>query len=317
MPTHLAGAGRPPVVTPHGHHAQHCVVCDASLRPGVADPYPTCHAIACRMVVSRRDEIDDTSFRHFLQRQLQQKRALAALAAAADGRRTRESEENARVWAQLATVARAPVGTLQLVVPFGPSRGHPLSLARRARYRAHVQAMASRAALLAPGAPATGVVDDAGADVATDVATSSLPGRLCGVCGGGCCTRGANHAYLCPPTLRRFMDAQPQLSITSVVAAYVDRMPANARWDSCINHTRFGCSLPRAMRSDICNDFACGALQQLQAAPAVQVVLVVRRAQQLWLRDRPDLDNVVNGAAVLRETGVRRMAVKPSARTGA
>jgi hypothetical protein len=317
LPVHASRttpAGAMPLFgTPH-RRVLRCVVCDASVlaAAGAADPYPVCHAIACRMVISRRDEMTDVAFRYFLQRQAGQKRALAALSAAASARIASEANENARMWSALATVAGAPSASLQLLVPSGPARSRPLASVRRARYRAHLEAIAQHAAALAPGVPAS----DAGDGVAGGAASSSLPGRLCGMCGGGCCTRGENHAYLSPPTLRRFMDAQPQLSPADVVAAYVERMPAAARWGSCINHTRTGCSLPRAMRSDICNSFACDALQQLQAAPVVQVVLVVRRAQQLWLRDRPDLDNAVTGAAVLRETGLRRLSVKPAVRAG-
>ncbi len=309
MMNHLAAIGPTPFATPHGQ-VQRCVVCAALLgaAAGVTEPYPTCFAVACRMVVSRRDEMDDTSFRFFLQRQAQQRRALAALAAAAEARRTQERVENARFWLLLETAVRPPAGALQLVVPSGPARSRPLTAARRARYRAHLQAMANLAAALPQGSL---IQHDDGAAGAA----SSLPGRLCGLCGGGCCTRGANHAYLSPTTLRRFMDAQPQLSVAQVVAAYAERMPAAARWGSCINHTGTGCNLPRAMRSDICNNFACAALAQLQVAqqgPArVHVVLVVRRTQAQWQRDRADLDNAVNGAAVLREHGARRVAVKP------
>jgi hypothetical protein len=287
-----------------------CVVCDATVRPvaGIANQYPTCHAIACRMVISRRSEMTDTAFRYFLQRQGEQKRALAVLAAAASARSTSEAAENAQVWAQLAAFARQPAAPLQLVIPSGPVRGRPLKVARKLRYLAHVRAMADQAAALPPGAP----VNNDDVDTADTGASSARPGRLCGYCGGGCCTLGSDHAYLSPPTLRRFMDAQPQLSIADVVAAYVERMPAAPRFASCINHTSIGCSLPRAMRSDICNNFACGALKQLQGAPMEQVVLVVRRTQDLWRRDRPDRDNAVNGAAVLRDTGVRRMQYKPS-----
>lgn len=320
MPTTSLSAGVPACLPPFasaGGRSARCVVCAGMVRPGLdaADPYPTCHAVACRMVVSRRDEMGETPFRFYLQRHVQQQRALAAAAARAVGRRAQEGADNARVWALLGAAVRMPAAPLRLVVPSGPARSGPLRVARKARYLAHLRAVAKLAAALAPGAVPgpDDVAVAASAQAALPAAQpAALPGLLCALCGGGCCTRGADHAYLSPPTLRRFMDAQPQLSATEVVAAYVARMPAAPRIGSCINHTRTGCSLPRAMRSDICNDFACTALRQLEGAPAAQVVLVVRRTQDLWQRDRTDLDNAVNGAAVLRETGVRRVTVKPS-----
>ncbi|WP_141834113.1 hypothetical protein [Herbaspirillum sp. SJZ107] len=206
--------------------------------------------------------------------------------------------------------ARLPAGPaavpLQLLLPSGPPRARPLAATRRERYRAHLQAVVDIAAALAPGTPTAPAARVA--ETVSDTA-SLLPGRLCALCGGGCCTRGSDHAYLGAPTLRRFMDAHPGMSPEEVVAAYLDRVTHKTQTGSCINHTRTGCSLPRDMRSDTCNDYACDSLAQVQAAPREQVVLVVRRKQDQWRRDRADLDNAVNGAAVLSETGVRRMRV--------
>jgi hypothetical protein len=283
-----------------------CVVCGASARaPSAADPYPTCHAIACRMVVSRRADMGEASFRHYLQRHAQQKREQMALVAVTKARRQAEAEANARTWTALYAFARLPSGPaaapLRLLLPSGPGRARPLTSARRERYRAHLLAVAKIAAAMAPGTPRAAAIDAA--------APSPLPSRLCALCGGGCCTRGSDHAYLGAPTLRRFMDAHPALSPEEVVAAYLERITNKTQAGSCINHTRSGCSLPRDMRSDTCNDFACASLAEVQAAPREQVVLVVRRKQDQWRRDRVDLDNAVNGAAVLSETGVRRMRI--------
>ena len=139
-----------------------------------------------------------------------------------------------------------------------------------------------------------------------------MPSRLCALCGGGCCTRGGDKAYLSAATLRRFMNAQPQLSTAEVAAAYLDRVSARTQTDSCINHTGQGCSLPSEMRSDICNRFSCESLARLQAAQrgpeAEHVMLIVRRKQDHWHRAEPGLDNAVTDYVVLRETGVQRVA---------
>lgn len=292
-----------------------CVVCHTPLHPrhvpaAHAEPYPSCHAIACRMVVGRRAGMSEANFKHYLRREAQHRREQAALVAASHARRTEETEANARAWTRLHAFARLPAGPasapLQLLLPSGPARARPLAAARRARYRAHLLAVAHIAAAMAPATPpaSAALVSDPGA------APSPLPGRLCALCGGGCCTRGSDHAYLGAPTLRRFMDAHPALSPQAVAAAYLERVTHQTQAGSCINHTRSGCSLPREMRSDTCNDFACASLAQVQAAPREQVVLVVRRKQDQWSRERADLDNAVNGAAVLSETGVRRMQLR-------
>jgi hypothetical protein len=299
-----------------------CVVCGAALAaaapagplaPSLADPYPTCHAVACRMVVGRRAAMGETGFRHYLQRQARVTQELAARALASAARRVAETAENARAWAALHSFAGLPPASapapLRLVLPTGPRRARPLALVRRERYRAHLMAIAAEAAAMAPASVPQA---DAGTGAAAAAAGSTMPGQLCALCGGGCCTRGSDQAYLTAPTLRRFMDAQPQLSPAEVVAAYLERAAAAPMAGSCVNHTRAGCSLPRAMRSDTCNRFACAALARLLAAQRgeqpVQVVLVVRRAQDHWRRADPSLANGVNGTAVLRESGVRRMA---------
>lgn len=315
---------RPAAVGPglRAQAAPRCVVCDAALahRPGIGDgkpdPFPTCHAVTCRMVVDRRVQMGDAGFRHYLGTQAQQRQRQALLAAASAAvsaaRRQAEAEENARAWAALrARLALAPADeALRLSLPSGPLRARRLAAGRRARYLAHLLKIAGEAAAAAPTGPTGPSGPDIGADSATPAVASSLPGRLCALCGGGCCTRGGEHAYLSAPTLRRFMDAHPGLSTDQVVAAYLDRVAVKTQSGSCINHTRDGCSLPRAMRSDICNSYACESLTRLQAAHhehPVQVVLIVRRRQDQWRRADPGLDNAFTGGAVLRESGTLRV----------
>ncbi len=300
-------------------HAAQCVVCGAALHPAqgaAAQPvaYPTCHAVACRMVVGRRAEMGETGFRHYLRRQVQEKQRQTAHAQASEARRLIESEENAKAWAALHAYARLPAELaaepMRLLLPSGPRRSRMLPAARRDRYRAHLTDIVHRAAAMAPGDPAAAASADTHADAPSTV--SSMPGRLCALCGGGCCTRGTEHAYLSAATVRRFMDSQPQLSPEQVIAAYLDRLTSVTQAGSCINHTRAGCSLPREMRSDICNRYACASLAKLQVAHGgvagtVHPVLVVRRKLDQWHRDDCGLDNAVNGTALLRETGVRHM----------
>jgi hypothetical protein len=286
-----------------------CVVCETALHHAVAtDCYPTCHAVACRMVVSRRASMGEAGFRHYLQLQAQQRQQLAARNTATATRRVAEAAENAHAWNALQQFVSVQSDTMRLVLPSGPRRARPLALARRERYRAHLEAMAAEAAAITADAPAEGSCDT---EVAATAAGSLLPGQLCGLCGGGCCTRGADHAYVSAVTLRRFMDAQPHLAAGEVVAAYLARLTGATQAGSCINHTRAGCSLPREMRSDICNRFACAPLAKVltaqQGDPTVQVVLVLRRSSDHWRRADPALENKLNGAAVLRETGVQRM----------
>ena len=299
--------------TAPGNQAQRCAVCNALLgRATVPDPgphglTPVCHAIACRMVVSRRAALGEAGFAHYLAIQARQARRQAALAAASLARSRAEAAENAAAWSSLRARLRLATadGALQLLLPSGPRHARRLASGRRERYRAHLLGLAAEAAC---GPPAD---QPCAADPVGPSQASALPGRLCALCGGGCCTRGGEHAYLSAATLRRFMDAHPQLSHAEVVAAYLDRLAPSTQSGSCINHTSQGCSLPREMRSDTCNRFACESLARLQAAQRgeqpLQVVLVVRRKQDQWRRSDPGLDNAVRGGAMLCEEGTRRL----------
>jgi hypothetical protein len=289
-----------------------CVVCGAVLprsfpRDSHAhDPYPSCHAVACRMVVSRREEMGEAGFKHYLQMQARHKQHLAAMAQASRARKLAEVEENASGWSALRATLPAALmpEPLRLLLPSGPRQASRLSSARRERYRAHLQQIVAEAHCIDPVIPK-------GAGLAVNPpGGSTMPGRLCALCGGGCCTRGGDKAYLSAATMRRFMDAQPELTADQVVTAYLDRVTVKTQTRSCINHTGQGCSLPKEMRSDICTRFSCESLARLQAAQrspeVVQAVLVVRRKQDHWHRAEPGADNAVNAHAVLCETGARR-----------
>ena len=307
-----------------------CVVCDAVLprrfTSGVQilDSHPSCQTVACRMVVSRRAEMGEAGFRHYLQMQARHKQHLAGMAQAAAARKRAEVQENLDGWFTLRSShpAAPALETLNLLLPSGPRRASRVTAKRRASYRAHLLKIIAEADGIAPSiAPLAQVgVSPGAAGAPGAAAVSMMPGQLCALCGGGCCTRGGDHAYLSGPTLRRFMDAQPALTRVQVLAAYLDRVGVKHQAGSCINHGAQGCSLPKEMRSDICNRFSCESLAKLQAAQregsAVQAVLIVRRKQDHWHRAEPGLDNAVNTLAVLRESGLQRVRAGTGLRGG-
>jgi hypothetical protein len=301
-----------PVATTPRDTARRCVVCAAPLpaawgAPAQADAYPACHAIACRMVVSRRNVMSEANFRHYLGMQVRQRQYILARTAALAAREQAEARENGANWKALRARLPAALGTepLELQLPTGPRRSRRLPNERRARYRIHLLRVIAEARALPAGRD--------GVAAASDAATGGpgMAGTLCAFCGGGCCTMGAEHAYLSAATMRRVMDGQPELSDDEVLSAYLSRVAPLTRAGSCINHTAAGCSLPRAMRSDICNRYACEPLASLEAAgrgpQPVQTVLIVRRRQDHWKRANPDLDNAVNACAILSGTGLRRV----------
>jgi hypothetical protein len=224
-----------------------------------------------------------------------------------------EARENGAAWEALHGRLRGTVGQqpLRLVLPTGPRRSRPVPQVRRERYRTYLQGIIREARSLAPE-PEPEPVGPA----ACATGGSGMAERLCGLCGGGCCTKGGDEAYLRAATLRRFMDDRPGISDEEVLSAYLGHVASVTRAGSCINQTGRGCSLPREMRSDICNRFSCEALARLEESQCgtqpVQAVLIVRRKQDHWRRAAPDLDNAVNALAVLSGGGLRRFRVPAS-----
>lgn len=286
-----------------------CVVCNASV-PATrsagahAEEHPTCHAVACRMVVSRRAEMGDANFRHYLAMEVRKREYLAARATALAAREQAEAGENGRAWDALQALLPPGAAPLRLVLPTGPRRSRRLSAARRERYRQHLLRIIEEArGMQAGAAPMAAVAESGGAGMA---------GQLCGFCGGGCCTMGGEQAYLSPATMRRYMDAHPGCPDEEVLAAYLGHVAPRTRIGSCINQTGAGCSLPRELRSDICNRFSCEPLARLdaaeRAAQPVQAVLIVRRKQDHWRCANPHVDNGLNACAVMDASGLRRMS---------
>lgn len=292
------------------------------------------------MLVSRRAELGDAGLRRLLQVQARQVVEQRLDEQARQARCALEARENAACQAALqpalqALQARsaalpepdAPApALLHLVLPSGPRRQQPLAQRRRERYRRHLQQglaqlTASTQAAGAGAAPEATPAPSPSANLAS-LASPAKPadpaagpawaGSLCGVCRGGCCTRGGDTAYLGSQTLQRFMQQHPQMSPEAVLAHYLAHLPAASMAGSCIHHTRQGCSLPQAMRSDTCNQFRCGPLALLQEPDQpVTAVVVIQRRQSLWSLDDPALDNRITATTLLSADGARALRPVP------
>jgi hypothetical protein len=62
-------------------------------------------------------------------------------------------------------------------------------------------------------------------------------------------------------TIRRYLAAHPERRPREVLAAYRDCLGNKTHRGSCVYHGPTGCTLPRPMRSDTCNDFFCEGLR--------------------------------------------------------
>jgi hypothetical protein len=210
---------------------------------------------------------------------------------------------------------------LRLVVPSGRRPVRPLPQYRRRSYAAYLDEIIAEA-LLPPKPPAEPKDPPAfpprpePPDFDTRAGDSRLPGRLCGVCAGGCCPSGGTHAYLSHVTMRRVMAENPDLDLASLKQLYLDHLPPRSLANSCVNHTPSGCNLPRSLRGNTCNRWICGPLDDLlvglEGDNPVQTVLVLQRRQNHWEQNKPSLDNSIVRAAVLTEAATTPVAL-PSA----
>ena len=116
-------------------------------------------------------------------------------------------------------------------------------------------------------------------------ATSALPSpaQVCGACGGHCCRLAReHHAFLDKNTMRRLLAARPDLAAGELPGLYLAHLPQRHVEDSCAFHGEAGCTLPREMRADLCNHYACEGLIKATAwlqQPSPQHVLVMNPAQ--------------------------------------
>jgi hypothetical protein len=147
------------------------------------------------------------------------------------------------------------------------------------------------------------------ADAGTDCDEDRLPPMqktLCGLCMGGCCTRGGNHAYINESTVTRVRRNYPDWDGEQILKAYLQRLPARSIVGSCINHGEHGCTLPREMRASNCNNFVCDTVSTWNREHAennrVEGTVIIQRKLDHWTDVSKENDNgVVLAEAVYKD----------------
>ena len=174
-------------------------------------------------------------------------------------RRNRISEQ---ATAQRDATEGAPANSDSYRTVITPANKRPLTpLPRRRKYR-----FVKRLIRLVDGVWRSHSLRDCGASVNNAPVTPGLSvlNTACANCQGHCCNRGGTRAFLDEKTIARFMN-RSHANREDVIRAYVRRLPQQSYRDSCVFHSSSGCSLPRDMRSDTCENFICGGLTELTA----------------------------------------------------
>lgn len=235
-----------------------------------------------------------------------------------DGIRKKELSENQHIFhSVLDTLPQNLRRALHVVsIPTGLSTPHSLSEDRLATYKAHLEAVIAK---VYSGETSEVVVNPENMDIeraeASTVETNenaslkAMREQLCGICKGGCCARGANHAYISDVTIKRVRETQPDLSAEELLDEYTSRAIDQPVEESCINQTQTGCGLPRRLRSDVCNDFFCPDLRKLpdkiETGSLPVSVLAIQRSNTLWRRFDESFENEITGVLMVQEEDIQ------------
>jgi hypothetical protein len=99
-------------------------------------------------------------------------------------------------------------------------------------------------------------------------ATLPVLSTACGLCRGECCYTGGNSAWLRPATIQRQHWFRFGVSDKRIVDFYLSYLPVTSFEDSCVYQGEYGCTLPRNLRANKCNQFLCKELGDLVSALA-------------------------------------------------
>ena len=129
---------------------------------------------------------------------------------------------------------------------------------------------------------------------ASDAPSPAIASELCALCRGRCCRQGLQgHAFLEPRDLRGWLAQRSGAGWADAVDHYLQFVATEHLQASCLFHGAQGCTLPRERRSEVCNRFACAALDQLRDVADPVVVVGIAAS------------HVTRGAAMLSASGRR------------
>lgn len=193
--------------------------------------------------------------------------------------------------AALALGERKPEDYPTLVVPQRPGTIENLPAARRGAHLEFLDKLVMNVTpcdekpCIEPGGPVAGQPPVA------------LAAAVCAVCGGACCQRGGDQAFIDAAAIERRLAVNPELEHADIVRAYAAHLPARSIADSCVYHTFNGCALPRYLRADTCNDYRCSGLKQVEGWAlkdgVTRVYVVVRQ------------DNIIQRSAFVQAGNIR------------
>lgn len=156
-------------------------------------------------------------------------------------------------------------------IPSNPYHTTPLPPARRDALRAHLTEKASAAMerlRVGDMEPLPLVRERATSAWAmlppASAAMQHVLSAACATCRGSCCSVGANHAFIDVDTMQSYIEQHPDDSLEQIIDAYMAPIAEATMSIGCIYQVEQACTLPRGMRSTLCNGYYCESLVELQ-----------------------------------------------------
>lgn len=306
-----------------GFQPNRCMVCDSPLiqNPIKPDVPKICNHVQCQALYKQRLDMSPALYKQHFQRQQQYiiQKKFAEIEKQKHIERVKHAEfdenEIMRKRAEDRLSSRNGRSIKVTQIPTGLEALKPLEAERINEYLQHVQSAIERACevediseLLDDQLLATHqslLLQDA--RITSNPMLEAEVEKLCGLCRGGCCAAGGNHAYIHAVTVRRLMDG---LSVNAgeLLDFYQQHLPQFSIVGSCINQTPTGCSLPRQYRSDVCNLYLCEELEEHLAwkesdQAHSEINLVVQRGNTNWNRFEAVEKNPVTCAYLENDEG--------------
>jgi hypothetical protein len=151
-----------------------------------------------------------------------------------------------------------------VLLPRNTNNLAPLSDFRKQSLRQHLERIVAEARE-SPDSALAAATETTATTNGVSASQAALPalGVACGLCGGHCCSTGGDSAWLEPGTIRRLQWHRPPVAENRIIEHYLSFVPATSYENSCVYHAEQGCCLPRAIRSNVCNQYLCKGLSEI------------------------------------------------------
>lgn len=158
-----------------------------------------------------------------------------------------------------AALAIDPKTMLVGVVPHQNMPLVPLPAERFAAFEAHLDATIAEGFAIDPEE-----YDDSKNRAAVDGPEPPIADAACATCQGSCCKPGAaGHAFIDKWMVARYRRTDPNPTPEGFKSLYLGMLPDKSVEDGCVYQSEVGCTMPRELRSTICNTFMCRGVKVL------------------------------------------------------